>query len=393
MQLPHFKKVFGVHIKDDTSAKDNFETIQGGSVYAVGAGGTITGRGSGIKGTNRFGGAFIMDDMHKPDEVSSDTMREAVCDWFFNTAMSRVNTPTTPMIFIGQCLHEDDLSSKLVKTGEWTVIKIPALDACNNALHPEMHNLQQLLKMKEQSPYVFAAQYQQNPQPAGGGIFKPEWFYLMDDEPDILATFITVDSAETDKDYNDATAFSFFGIYRIVDDHIDNDLYAIHWIDCVELRVEPKDLKNEFLQFYASCMRHRVKPKITAIEKKSTGVTLSSSLESVRGLTVLNIDRTKASGSKTTRFLEIQSFVAGGQVSLPANGRHTKLCLEHCRKITANNSHRFDDICDTLADGVKLALIDKVIHTSYNNTSSNDVAKRIMSKFHSVNRLREQRTW
>ena len=29
-------------------------------------------------------------------------------------------------------------------------------------------------KIKEESPYVFASQYQQDPQPAGGGIFKKE---------------------------------------------------------------------------------------------------------------------------------------------------------------------------------------------------------------------------
>lgn len=30
-------------------------------------------------------------------------------------------------------------------------------------------------------------------------------------------------------------------------------------------------------------------------------------------------------------------------------------------KITANDSHRFDDIADTAADAVKIALIDKLV--------------------------------
>jgi predicted phage terminase large subunit-like protein len=393
VQLPIYRKIFDVELRGDTTAKDNFETTQGGSVYAVGAGGTITGRGAGIKGAARFGGAFIMDDMHKPDEVTSDTMREAVIDWFFNTAQSRLNSPDTPMIFVGQCLHEDDLSARLEKTGEWEVVKLPALDPVGNALWPEMHTQKSLLKMKEESPYVFASQYQQNPQPAGGGIFKPEWFYLMNDEPEIICTFITVDTAETDKDYNDATVFSFFGVYKIKDNSVESDTYGLHWLDCAELRVEPKDLEPEFLDFYAGCMRHRVKPKIVAIEKKSTGVTLSSVLSNVRGLQIMNIERTKASGGKTTRFLEIQPYVAAKQVSLPTYGKHTEMCIEHCRKITANNSHRFDDICDTLADGVKLALIDQVIINKYQGNSNREMSKRIMSNFNAVQRIKENRTW
>jgi len=392
LQLPPYKKIFGIDLREDVSAKDNFETTQGGSVYAVGAAGTIVGMGSGIKGVDRFGGAFIMDDMHKPDEVTSDTMREAVIDWFYNTAQSRINSPKTPFIFIGQRLHEDDLPSHLIKNGDWKTIIIPAIDSVGNVLHPEMHSREQLLKMKNENPYVFSAQYQQDPQPAGGGIFKPEWFPLLDEDPEILATFITVDTAETDKNYNDATAFSFFGIYKIVNNFVESEVYGLHWIDCLEIRVEPKDLEAEFNQFYMSCMKYHVKPKCVAIEKKSTGTTLFSVLNSYQGINVVDITRTKASGNKTARFLEIQPYVSSKRISLPKYGSHTPICLEHCRKITANNSHRFDDICDTLYDGVRLALIDQYIVNQIVPKSNNPVlAKMIMSNFNQVMKIKENR--
>ena len=32
------------------------------------------------------------------------------------------------------------------------------------------------------------------------------------------------------------------------------------------------------------------------------------------------------------------------------------------KKITANDTHRHDDIADTLADAIRIALIDKTIH-------------------------------
>src|SRR5258708_14292300 len=99
ISLPAYRKLFGVTISESSSDLDNFETDQGGSVYAVGAGGTITGRGAGIKGVKRFGGAFLIDDIHKPDEAQSDTIREGINEWFYNTAQSRINSPITPKRF------------------------------------------------------------------------------------------------------------------------------------------------------------------------------------------------------------------------------------------------------------------------------------------------------
>lgn len=391
INLNEYKYYFGASVKDDSSAKDNFELKEGGSVYAAGAGGSITGRGAGLNSSGRFGGAIIIDDILKPDEVTSDTIREGINEWYYNTLQSRTNSPNTPIIFIGQRLHEDDLAANLIKSGEWESLIIPAIDVTGNPLHPEMHTLKQLKKMQEESPYNFASQYQQDPQPAGGGIFKADWFVLHELEPKILTTFITIDTAETDKDWNDETVFSFWGLYKVMIDEIETDSYALHWLDCEALRCEPKDLKTNFLNFYSRCMRHRVKPYLAAIEKKSTGVTLYSLLKEYQGLQILDIPRTKSSGSKTARFLEAQPYVSSKLISLPACGRHTNMCIDHCKKITANNSHRFDDIADTLYDAVKLGLIDKTIIVRANK--KDDYADRgrfILKGMQEIDRLKKK---
>lgn len=394
VSMNEFRDIFEVGLSDDTSAQGNFETTKGGSVYAAGADGEITGRGAGIKGVNRFGGCIVIDDIHKPSEVTSDTMRKSINDWYFNTLQSRLNEPAnTPIIFIGQCLHEDDLPANLKKSGEWETVILPAIDEAGNALHPAMHSIEKLRKMQETMPYVFASQYMQDPLPSGGGIFKPEWFYQTEEEPEIMTTFITADTAETDKSYNDATVFSFFGLYKIKHGEIETDLVGIHWIDCSELRIEPKDLESEFMAFYAGCMRYKIRPKIAAIERKSTGVTLLSVLKNIRGLQVLDIERTKSSGNKTTRFLEIQPYVASRQVSLPKDARHTSKVVEHMRKITANDSHRHDDIADTLYDGIKLGIIDNIIMACNPKRVQEDekVARNIMGSFTRLLQLRSQR--
>lgn len=392
--LPHYKKLFGVEISETTSAKNNFETTSGGSVYAVGTGGTITGRGAGVKGvTNRFSGMLLIDDPIKPDEASSDTVREGVNEWFDNTASSRLNNgKLTPICIIGQRTHEYDLFNKVSKDESYKKIIIPALDKYENALDPSLHTREDLLKIKETNPYVFAAQYQQDPQPSGGGIFKTEWFCLLDEEPDIIASFITADTAETSKDYNDASVFSFWGLYQIKDGSALSNRYALHLIDCVELRVEPKDLQSEFMAFYADCSRYKVRPQFAAIEKKSTGATLISVLSEIRGLQIREIERSynkREAASKTARFLEMQPYVAEKLISLPRYGKHTHMCLEHMRKITANNSHRFDDICDTVYDAVKIALIDKSIYDiDQQMLASTSFVNEVVSRFQHVNNLR-----
>lgn len=389
IEMEEYKEIFHVTLADDATAKDNFETNYGGSVFAAGAGGSITGRGAGIFGSKRFSGCIVIDDIHKPSEISSDTMREEVHTWYYETLQSRVNSPDTPIIFIGQRLHEDDLPARLIKNEEWDKIILPALDGADNALNPQMHDVKTLKRMREIMPYDFASQYQQDPQPAGGGIFQKSWFLLFEDEPRIIETFITVDTAETDKDYNDATVFSFWGMYKIKHQDFETEEFALHWMNCWELRIEPKDIENEFFNFYRICMAHKVKPKIVAIEKKSTGVTLLSTLSNTPGLRTINIERTRATGSKTQRFLSIQPYVAEKRITLPAYAKHTSICIEHMRKITANDTHRFDDICDTAYDAIKLALIDKIFVKRTTKEDDAALARKVMSTSLEIDRLKK----
>lgn len=393
LSMPIFKELFGIEIRRESSAKDHFQTTAGGEVKAFGSQGGITGFDAGLPGLDRFSGSVIIDDIHKPEEVHSDTIRERIQRNYFETIERRPRSPNVPIILIGQRLHEDDLFAHLMSGADgkiWRHVVIKALDDAGNARYPEVNPRSSLITMREKQPYVFASQYQQDPMPAGGGLFKTEWFPLLDETPNIISTFITCDSAETEKEYNDATVFSFWGLYQLDFNGAPIDgLYGLHWIDCAELRIEPKDLQIAFLDFWTGCMRYHVKPKFAAIEKKSTGVTLVSVLKDIQGLRIIDIERSGTANSKTNRFIEMQQFIASKQVSLPSYGKHTKMVLEHMRKITANNVHRFDDIADTCYDAVKMALIDKIIiNKEVNPTNYDNVAKNLMSGFHKVNRLR-----
>jgi predicted phage terminase large subunit-like protein len=394
LQLAHYNFLFGVTIRHDSKAREYFQTTNGGAVAAFGTSGAVTGQDAGLPGLGRFSGALIIDDAHKPDEVHSDTIRTSVIENYRETIQQRGRGINVPFIFVGQRLHEDDLAAYLLagKDGyKWHAIILKSLDDAGNALYPEVNTKESLLIKQERDPYVFASQYQQDPIPAGGALFKPEWFVMLDDEPQILYSFIVADTAETAKDYNDATVFSFFGIYEIESFGIKTGIYGLHWIDTLECRIEPKDLKPTFLDFWQQCMRYKKPPQMVAIEKKSTGGTLLSLIDEIRTVKLVDIPRTRVQGSKTKRFLDAQPYVAERRVSFTAQAKHVKLCLDHMSKITANETHRWDDIADTMADAVRIALIEGgIISAHVNQVDYSQLANAMMAKSRKVERLKTQ---
>lgn len=376
---PYYKSMFNVRLKEDSQAKDAFITTKGGSVTAVGSGGTITGRGAGLRGVNRFGGIICIDDIIKPSEAGSDTIRNGINEWFYNTLLSRRNDgERTPIIFIGQRTHEDDLAGHLLQTGGWDSVILPAIDHSNNAICPDLMSLQELKKLRDLQPYVFNSQYQQTPTPPGGSLFKAENFPVLDKDPEILMTFLTVDTAETSKEINDATVFSLWGVYKIEHFGKETSIYGLHWLNCVEIFVEPKDLQYEFLQFYAISSKFKL-PSFVCIEKKSTGVTLISVLNSIQGLNVVAVDRTAKSGSKSDRHISMQQYINNKLISFSYGAPHIKMCIDHMVKINAAGTQRRSDIADTVFDAVRMVFQEKTaLHFIANHADSQEYAKKII---------------
>jgi hypothetical protein len=366
-----YRYLFGVQIRPDSKAKSNFMTTDGGVVAAFGSAGSIVGVDAGYPNLDRFSGAVLCDDLHKIEEVHSDNLREGVKTNFQQTILQRLRGHNVPIIAIGQRTHENDIFEFLHNKGDgydWETIVLKAIDESGNALYPEAFPKEMLLKKQETDPYTWAAQFMQNPVSAGNALFQKDWFVVLEEEPEFICTFITADTAESSKSWADSTVFSFWGVYDITTMGRKTGQIGLHWISCEEHKIEPKDLQDAFLDFYAACSTHPKPPLIAAIEKKSTGITLVSVLKELRGMTIRSIERTRASGSKTQRFLETQPYVASKRVSFTRGAIHYHLCTEHVSKINAANTHRRDDIADTMADAVKIALIEKSL---YNNNNTN----------------------
>ena len=186
VQEEAYKCVFpDFQLRDDSKAKDDWRTSNGGVCYSQGTGGTITGYGAG-KLRYTFGGAVIIDDPHKASEARSDTIRKGVIEWFQDTLESRTNSPDTPIIVIMQRLHEEDLAGWLLDGGngeKWEHLCLSAIQPDGSALWPEKHSIETLERMELAAPYVFAGQYLQIPSPPAGGFFKPDNIEIVDALP------------------------------------------------------------------------------------------------------------------------------------------------------------------------------------------------------------------
>ncbi|HEY5588405.1 MAG TPA: hypothetical protein VIK86_05550 [Candidatus Paceibacterota bacterium] len=172
-----------IKLKKDSKSKKKWYTTEGGGVYATSASGQVTGFGAGrvdqenellkeidfIDCSENFGGAIIIDDPIKPDDVET-VVREKVNNKFDTTLRNRVNSRKTPIIIIMQRLHPMDLCGYLqdVEKDVWTVISLPVLNENNEPLWEFKHTYDELIKLKNINSYVFGTQYMQNPQPKEG---------------------------------------------------------------------------------------------------------------------------------------------------------------------------------------------------------------------------------
>lgn len=177
----------------DRGAIRSWRTKLGGTLWADGVGGSLTGR--------QGGGLIFVDDPHKNwAETQSLTVRNTVYNGFKTNVMTRVH-PGTSVIVVHTRWHPDDLIGRLVKDG-WHYINLPAIDDNGLALWPEHRPLEFIeLQKQELTDYMFASLYQGQPRPSGKEVFRDCNFY--DELPKQYSLAIGIDLAYTSKKASD----------------------------------------------------------------------------------------------------------------------------------------------------------------------------------------------
>jgi predicted phage terminase large subunit-like protein len=200
-----------IPLSSDRAAVEEWETLAGGGLRAVGVGGGITGQG---------GNLIVIDDPVKSrEEAESLTYRDRVWEWYKDDLYTRLE-PNGAIILIMTRWHTDDLAGRLemeARNGgeQWEVLSLPALAERSDplgrelgeALCPERFSAEDLAGIKTVlGSRSFTALYQQRPQPEEGAMFKRQWFKTADKAPDSLRWARYWDLAASTKTTADYTA-------------------------------------------------------------------------------------------------------------------------------------------------------------------------------------------
>lgn len=208
-----YARIFGVRVKKGHTSKAEWDTEQGGGMYATSTLGQITGFGAGLVETeeeemndemqHQFGGAIIIDDPIKPEDALSDLVRENVNRRFETTIRNRVNSRHTPIVIIMQRLHEHDLCGYLqeIEPDDWEVLSLPCIDEEGKPLWPFKHGIEELNKIEEANSFVFETQYMQNPTPIEGLMYHEFKTYDIIPEARWVKHCNYTDTADTGSDF------------------------------------------------------------------------------------------------------------------------------------------------------------------------------------------------
>lgn len=177
----HGLKMFGVHVRQDSHAANRWDLADhNGGMTTAGVGGAITGRGADL---------LIIDDPVKSvEEAESETYRARTWDWWRGVALTRLE-PGGSVILVMTRWHEDDLAGRILQedSANWRVLSLPAIASDDlddpldrepgEPLWPERYDADALARRRqEMGARLFEAEYQQQPAPATGLIFRREWF-------------------------------------------------------------------------------------------------------------------------------------------------------------------------------------------------------------------------
>ena len=348
---PWYQNIFDTRLINPRSRLGELKTLEGGSRLATSVEGMLTGRGGNI---------IIIDDPLKPSEAASETQRKNVNDWFDHTVTTRANDKERgAVIIIMQRLHEDDLVGHLLEQGQWEVLSLPAIAEADErhdyrclgqpkvkvrldgeALHPERESLARIAEAREAlGSYAYAAQYQQRPAPAGGGIIKAEWFprYGPEEKPKFLQVVQSWDTASKISEVSSYSVCATLGVSR------DKRIMVL---DVFRGRLEYPDLKRKVVELF-----DRFHPAKVLVEDTAAGTQLVQELKR-QGLH--QITPVKVSDGKEMRMRNQTATIEAGEVWIP---REAPWVREFLHELTMFPNGRHSDQVDAISQALKFVTV------------------------------------
>jgi len=327
-----------VSLRSDSKAAGRWSTNLGGEYFAIGVGGTMTGKGADIA---------IIDDPHSEQEArlaaTNPEVFDSVFEWYTSGPRQRLQ-PGGGIVVVMTRWSKKDLVGRILQSmvdrdGEkWEVIEFPAILPSGNPLWPEFWSLEELTALKEELPTAkWNAQYQQNPTSEEGAINRREWWkpWERDNPPQCEYIIMTLDAAAETNNRSDFTALLTWGVFS--DDHLTEGANHIILLNAINVRVEFHELKSMALKEYQEWQ-----PDSFIVEKKSSGTPLFQELRRM-GIPVQEFVPHRGTGDKMARLNAVSDMVRSGMVWYPAGRRWADEVIE---QVAAFPNAGHDDMVD-----------------------------------------------
>ncbi len=309
--------------------------------------------------TGRRGHNITLDDPLSPERAHSQLHRETAVRVLSETIPTRLNDPSRSSItVIMQRLHESDPAGHIIASElgyEHLCIPMEFEPARRHytsigwtdprtedgeLLDPVRFPAEVIARDKKaMGEYGWAGQMQQRPSPAGGGIFRDEWWQYLDQPPPIEWRAIYADTAQKTKEANDYTVLQCWGRSK--------QGQAV-LLDMVRGKFEAPELLERARMFWAKHHATQGQGALRAfkIEDKVSGTGLIQQLRK-EGKPVVPIQRAT---DKLTRAYDASPYIESGHVVLLRDVPHLSDMLAEASAFP-NGAH--DDTLDPMMDAVK----------------------------------------
>lgn len=295
----------------------------------------------------------ILDDPMSVDDALSEVTRESINLTFRESLPTRLNNPdSSAIIVIMQRLHDEDTSGIIIKGNygydhlclpmrfDWLrpATSIGFVDPRREQgelLFPD--RFPEWVVDRDEAvmgPYATAGQMQQDPIPRGGSIIKREYWQLWEEEkyPDFDFVVASADTAYTEKEENDPTGFSVWGLFRDRDGK-PRVMMMWAWAKHKELhgKLPPRNAGESKKDYDLRCMRmdtwgivewiayscRRFRVDRLLIENKASGITVAQEMQRLYREDGWLVELVKPIGDKVARTHAVEPTFAAGMVYAP----------------------------------------------------------------------------
>ena len=333
--LPEMRRLFpSIYYRPERAAQEviiperqaahEWGTKQGGSYYAVGIGGGLTGRG--------FNVGIIDDPVKDEEEAASQTIREKVWDWYQKVFRTRAE-PNAAIVVVMTRWHQEDLVGRLLDQArenpdadQWEILHFKALTD-GEALWPERYPIEELKKIQSSiGSRAFESLYQGNPTIAEGQIIKREWWKYYRELPQFMRIIHSWDTAFKDKTQNDYSVCTVWGETQS----------GYYLLDVWRAKVEFPELKRA-----AMALDARDKSSAVLVEDKASGQSLIQELQRDTKIPVIPF---KVDSDKVARVYAITPLMEAGKVFLPESA---PWLFDYIEELSAFPNAAHDDQVDS----------------------------------------------